>query len=247
MLCLGKKPAVKNSVSFRLRDYLSLTKLPSAPTIVDHEHLSIVWAMLGNDEYGDCVWAGAAHETMAWNKTAKKDVGFSAISVLSDYSKVTGFKPSDPNTDQGTDMSVAAKYRQKTGVLDAVGKRHKVAAYLAITPGNRLELKQAVYLMEGVGIGIQFPSSAMDQFNAGKPWTVVASSSIEGGHYVPALGYDKDYVYVVTWGKVQKMSWAFFDRYCDEGIVYLSEEMLTNGKSVEGFNVVQLQADLKAL
>lgn len=247
MLQLGKKPAVKNSVSFRLRDYLSLSALPSAPVSVDHEHLSVVWAMLGNDQYGDCVWAGAAHETMVWNKTARKDVKFVDNSVLGDYSKVTGFKPNDPNTDQGTDMSVAAKYRQKIGVVDAAGKRHKVAAYLSVTPGNRLELKQAVYLMEATGIGIQFPSSAMDQFNAGKPWSVVAGSSIEGGHYVPALGYDKNYVYVVTWGKVQKMSWAFFDCYCDEAIVYLSEEMLTGGKSVEGFNVAQLQTDLKAL
>jgi hypothetical protein len=245
-LKLGKKPAIKNSVSFRFRDYLSLSTAPKPPKTVNHEKGVTDWGMLGNDQYGDCVWAGAAHETMAWNKTAGKVVRFTPTDVLNDYSRVTGFNPNDPNSDQGTDMRTAASYRRKTGVTDGI-KRHKVAAYLAITPGNRAELRLACYLFEAVGIGIEFPSSAMDQFNEGKPWTVVSGSQIEGGHYVPMLGYDSKYIYIVTWGKVQKMSWAFFDKYCDEAIVYLSEEMLTGGKSFEGFNENQLKTDLKAL
>lgn len=245
---LGKLPAVKNSVSFRLRDYLALTKIPTPPNIVNHEKGITTWGMLGNDQYGDCVWAGAGHETMAWAASAKHKVGVTEKDVLAAYTAVTGFNPNDPNTDQGTDMSKAAAYRKKTGISDASGlPRHKVAAYLAITPGNREELRQANYLFESVGIGIEFPGSAMDQFNAGEPWTVVKGATIEGGHYIPMLGYDAQYIYVVTWGKVQKMAWAFFDKYCDEAIVYLSEEMLTGGKSIEGFNEASLQADLKAL
>lgn len=247
MLKLGKKPAVKNSVSFRLRDYLSIATIPTPPTKIDHEHAVINWQMLGNDQYGDCVWAGAGHETMMWSKDGGKPVNVTATDALADYSAVTGFNPNDPNTDQGTDMSVAASYRRKTGVVDASNQRHKVAAYLSITPGNREELKQAVYLFENVGIGIQFPASAMDQFNKHEAWTVVKGSSIEGGHYIPALGYDSKYVYVITWGAVQKMSWAFFSKYCDEAITYLSPDMLANGKSVEGFNSAQLTTDLAAL
>lgn len=246
MFKLGKKPAVKNSVSFRFRDYLSLAQAPVPPKVVHHDKGITNWGMLGNDQYGDCVWAGAAHETMAWNKTAGKDIVISEANALSDYSAVTGFKPNDPNSDQGTDMKAAASYRRKTGISSASG-RHKVAAYLAITPGNRTELKLACYLFEAVGIGIQFPASAMDQFNAGKPWTVVKGSQIDGGHYVPMLGYDSKYIYIITWGKVQKMSWAFFDKYCDEAIVYLSEEMLVAGKSVEGFDEASLKTDLTSL
>jgi hypothetical protein len=203
--------------------------------------------MLGNDQYGDCVWAGAAHETMLWNEEASHLVTFTEASVLSDYSAVTGFKPSDPNTDKGTDMQVAASYRRKTGVLDGSNNRHAVAAYLAITPGNHEELQQAVYLFSAVGIGIEFPASAMAQFNAGKAWTVVSGAKIEGGHYIPALGYDSHYVYVVTWGKLIQMSWGFFTKYCDEAIAYVSTEMLTGGKSIEGFNAAQLEADLAQL
>lgn len=247
-LKLGKLPARKDSIQFKLAKYLNLAALPTPPSKYGHQALVIDWeGMLGNDQYGDCVFAGAAHETILWGKEGGKNVTFSTQSVLSDYSAVTGFNPNDPNSDQGTDMQVAASYRRKTGVKDQNGTRHKVDAYLAIAAGNVAEVKQAVYLFSNVGIGFQFPASAMTQFNAGKNWTVVSGSKIEGGHYVPVVGYDSRYLYVVTWGKLQKMSWGFFKKYCDEAVVYLSSEMLVNGKSLEGFDAAQLQADLGQL
>lgn len=243
MYKLGKTAARKDSVKLKLSDYLAPIK---TPTKFGHYGLEPVdWMMLGNANYGCCVWSGAAHETMLWNKEANKDVAFTDTAVLSDYSKVTGFNLKDPNTDQGTDVQVAASYRLKTGITD--GKtRHKIGAYVALDR-TKAQLKQAIYLFSAVGIGIQFPASAMTQFNNGKPWTVVSGSSIEGGHYIPAVGYDSKYVYIVTWGRVQKMSWGFFTKYSDEGIIYLSQEFLTGGKSLEGFNLTQLQADLKTV
>ena len=53
--------------------------------------------------------------------------------------------------------------------------------------------------------------------------------------------------HVVTWGALQGMTTGFFSKYCDEAIVYLSEESLTNGKSPEAFDYASLQADLAAL
>jgi len=243
-LKLGKTPARKDAITFKLRDYLPLVAPPAS---AGHYTLQHVWGMLGNNLWGDCVLAGAGHETMLLNTEAGKIVAITEHNALSDYSAITGFNPDDPNTDQGTDMQVAASYRRKTGVIDSKQHRHKVLAYLAITAGKKTQLKQAVYRFGVAGIGIQFPSSAMDQFNAGKPWTVVAGSPIEGGHYVPAVGYDASYIYVITWGRVQKMSWAFYTKYCDEAIAYLSSEFLKDGKSLEGFNLTQLQADLKNL
>lgn len=245
---LGKTPARENSVTFKLAQYMPKAVMPAAPSSVSaSKYYPKSWGMLGNDNFGDCVWAGAAHETMVWNNEAKKSVLFNDDVVLSDYATVTGFNRNDPNTDQGTDMQVAASFRRKTGVLASDNTRHKVAAYLALNKGDVEQLKKAVYLFGAVGIGIEFPASAMDQFNAGKPWSVVSGSQIEGGHYVPVVGYNKTYLYVVTWGKVQRMTWAFFKKYNDESVVYLSQEMLTNGKTPSGFDLAQLQADLQTL
>lgn len=242
---LGKKPARPGAVKFTLADYGAA--LPAAPAKAGHYAAVIDWqGMLGNDNYGDCVWAGGDHEHIDWNAEANTKVSFTPETALADYSAVTGFNPNDPNTDEGTDVQVAASYRLKTGLIDANGKRHKIGAYVAGKVGDKLQLRQGVFYFGAVGIGINFPNSAMDQFNEGKPWSVV-KSTVEGGHYVPVVGYDAKYLYVVTWGKIQKMTWGFFAKYCDEVFVYLSSEMLKNNESPEGFNLKQLQADLKAL
>jgi hypothetical protein len=248
---LGKKPARRGAVKFKLMTYLVKPQLPKPPKVFGHQGLiGANWSMLGNDQYGDCVWAGAAHETMLWNKEAQRTVIFDDKNVLKDYSTVTGFNANDPNSDQGTDMQVAASYRRKTGVLDADGKRHKLRAYLALKPGDVDQLAIAMYLFSAVGIGIKFPDSAMAQFNAGKPWDVVAGPAPTEGHYIPGVGRDgKGNIVVVTWGKVQLMTPRFYKKYCDEAVVYISEEMLVPpwNTTLEGLNLSQLDADLKAL
>lgn len=246
-LRLGKTPARPGAVKFRLSKYLDKTVLPKPPKEFGHETLVSNYGTLGNDQWGDCVLAGGDHETMLWNAVAKHPVKFTDKNALADYSAITGFNPNDPNSDQGTDMQVAASYRRKTGLIDASGKRHKVAAYLAITAGDVTELKTAMYLFGAVGVGIEFPASAMDQFNAGKPWSVVSRSPIEGGHYIPGCAYRGGQIVVVTWGKLQRMTEGFYKKYCDESVAYVSEEMLTSGKSPEGFDLAALLADLKAL
>ena len=201
---LGKKPARRGAFKFKLAKYLVKPELPTPPKVFGHQDLiGANWEMFGNDNYSDCVWAGAAHETMLWNKEANQTATFNDAGVLGDYSAVTGFKKDDPNTDQGTDMQVAASYRRKTGVLDANGNRHKVKAYLALSPGNVDQLMLAMYLFGAVGIGFKFPKSAMAQFDAGKPWDVTSGPAPKDGHYVPGVGRDaKGNIIVVTWGKI---------------------------------------------
>ena len=51
----------------------------------------------------------------------------------------------------------------------------------------------------------------------------------------------------MTWVRAQRMASAFLAACCDEAIAYVADEVLTGGKSPEGFNAAQLLADLKAL
>lgn len=244
---LGKLPARPDAVKLKMASYIDFSKFPPPPPSFGHDAGITGWGMLGNDNYGDCVWAGAAHETILWDREAAHKAKFTEANVLSDYTAVTGFKPNDPNTDQGTDMSLAAKYRQKTGVIDKYGKRHTVAAYLALRKGNLEEHILACYLFGAVGLGIEVPSSADQQFSDGRPWDVVPGDTIEGGHYVPLVGRGDGFLRVVTWGKVQKMTTKFFETYNDESIAYVSLEALTNNKSPEGFDAQTLLADLGKL
>ncbi len=246
-LKLGKTPARSGAVELRLDTYLT-DQVPQAPAAFGHADLVRAWGMLGNDRVGDCVFAGAGHETMLWNEEGGHPVRFTVESVLADYSAVTGYDPADPSTDQGTDMQVAASYRRKTGVVDAAGTRHTIDAYVSVAVGSAEEHATAAYLFGAVGVGIRFPSSAMDQFDAGRPWDVVPHSPIEGGHYVPIIGREAsgDFL-VVTWGKVQRMTPAFLAEYNDESIAMISFEPLKNGVSPEGLDLAQLRTDLAAI
>lgn len=245
---LGKKAARPGAVKFKLVDFINKADFPTLPKIFGHENLlpQKAWGMLGNDSYGDCVWAGAAHEHRMWNLECGKDVLFTDKSVLSDYSAVTGFDPKKPNTDQGTDMKEAAAYRLKTGIVDAKGIRHKVGAYISITPGDLHEHYIAMYLFGAVGIGIKFPGSAMRQFNQNKTWSVVRGAHIDGGHYVPLVA-KRSYMSCVTWGQTQSMTVGFFEKYNDESLVYLTQESLLDGKSPEKFDYAKLNEYLSKL
>lgn len=253
-LMLGKLPAAPDSRDLLLGKYLRPESLPSIPSTFGHQTTfpKVGWGMLGNDEYGDCAIAGPAHETMLLTKLGGYPASFSTQSVLSDYSRITGFDPnagvpgSNP-TDQGSNVRDVARFRRSTGMIDALGHRHKIAAFVAVNPGVSAHVRAATYLFETLGIGFQVPSSAMDQFQAGQPWTVVHGSPIEGGHYVCGVGCSPKGIYVITWGTLQLMSWAFFAKYCDESYAYLSTEDLKGGKSPEGFNLAALQKDLAAL
>lgn len=244
---LGKLPFIPKEKDFKYNNYRGTT-LPPIPATFGHQSLVTDWGMLGNDTLGDCVIAGACHAAMLWTAEDSKEASFTESNAISDYSGACGYNPNDPNSDNGCYIRSVLDYQRLTGMIDANGKRHKIGAFLALDITNLLEVLEAIYLFSVVKIGIQFPASAMDQFNNGQPWTVVPGSPIEGGHDVEIVGVDPDWLYVITWGKVQQMSVEFFKTYCDEAWCPLSTEMLNgNGLSPEGFNLAQLQADLAAL
>lgn len=246
---LGKMPARPHAVTFKMADFIDKTMLPKPPKSFGHEDLiTEPWQMLGNDQFGDCVLAGAAHETMIWSRAGGRSIaGFTDDSVISDYSAVTGFNRNDPSTDNGTDMQQAASYRRTVGIMDSSGMRHRVAAYLAIKPRSITEHYQALYLFGAVGIGVRFPDSAHKQFHEGKPWSYVVGSRVVGGHYVPLVA-KRAHLECVTWGKIQPMTGYFLRRYNDESIAYVSLETLTDtGKTLEGFDAEGLQAALRKL
>ena len=250
-LKLGKLPARPGAVKFKFAQFFDLSRLPRPPAAFGHQALVEKWFGLGNDRYGCCVWAGAAHEHMMWSLMGGEPRSrFTIKDVLSDYSAVTGFDPERPETDQGTDMQVAAEYRRRTGVLDAAGNRHKIDAYVSIKTGDHVMLSIATYFTGACGIGIVFPDSAEDQFKSGQPWDVVPGARPLGGHYIPVVGRAPNGNFlVVTWGKIQEMTPAFYDKYCDEAVAYLCLEIVSakTCTSPEGFDAKLLRQYLGAL
>jgi hypothetical protein len=248
---LGKQEARPRKSDFKFSDFAASIRLPTAPSRFGHENAYRDWQMLGNDRYGDCVWAGAAHEHMLLNKVVHRlDVTFSDDAVLGDYAAATGFDRNDPSTDRGTNVHEALAYRRTQGIADAEGRRHRIGAYVALDPRNWEHLEQAAYIFGAVGIGFRFPDSAMRQFANGEPWSPVRGSTIEGGHYVPVVGslHSATEASAVTWGRPQAFTVAFYEQYNDEAWVYITkEELRGDGTGLHGFDVEKLNAYLAAL
>jgi hypothetical protein len=62
----------------------------------------------------------------------------------------------------------------------------------------------------------------------------------------PCVGYDPRGLTVVTWGALLRMTWQFWEAYTDESYAIISNDYLTNAKKTpSGFDMAQLQADLK--
>lgn len=255
MLRYGCHLPTPSSSDLQLADYLDMSRLPAAPA-QDIDALKVLpragWGMYGNDEVGDCVIAGAMHEHLFWGTTTGRPPTFTTQNALDAYSAITGFDPNagppgENPTDQGTDPRKAAEYRRTTGIVDAYGQTHKIAGWVAVNPANRAHMLAAIHLFGAVGLAIAVPDSAPAQFHDGKPWTPVAGAQIEGGHYICDVAYDTDWLYVVTWGRVQPMSWSFLGDYCQLALAYVSTDLLAHGKSPDGFNLKQLQQDLAAV
>jgi hypothetical protein len=65
------------------------------------------------------------------------------------------------------------------------------------------------------------------------PWVVPpggpvgnAAPNPNNGHCIPAVSYDADNLYVVTWGEIKPMSWAFYDAYADEAYAMISQDFI---------------------
>lgn len=218
------------------------------------------WLMLGNGPCddgsvnetwpafhgaGDCAWAGPAHETMEAHKNAGTPIPqFTCLNVLEQYSAYSGYNLQTGANDNGSQVRDVLKWRQTKGLVDATGTVHKIGTFVSVEAGSTTQLAEALWLFEAVGIGIHFPDSAMDQFQAGKMWSVVAGGQVEGGHYIPLVGHPIEDVWTcVTWGKAQTMTASFLKTYCDEAWAYVNPESYNQvtGEDLQNFTEADLE------
>jgi hypothetical protein len=241
---LGKNPPVHDSRTFSLGSYLTAA-LPAPDPTVDNYSAVSNWPMYDNDKWGDCTCAAAGHMVQAWTAAASAEVTLPDSAIDAMYEHFVGNPPPE---DAGCNMLSVLKYWRQTGL----GKTDKITAFAAVDLKNHDQLRTAVSLFGTAYIGVALPD---DVCIPGKmlttPWTVPASGAVgsaapnpNNGHCIPAVGYDLNNVYVVTWGEVKTMSWDFYDAYADEAFAVLSPDYLKDGESEAGFNLAQLKSDL---
>ena len=215
----------------------TVAPLPDPPPSVDWATNVSNWPMDGNNQYGDCTMAAAAHMIQSWNaQTGEKNSMPSEQQVVQEYLKLSGGK------DSGLVETNVLKAWHRAGLWG-----NHVVGYAPVNVHALTTIKQAIALFGGIYAGIQVPANAQQQFEGGKPWTLAPDwqqQPIVGGHAIPLLGYDADWLYAITWGAIQQVAWDWWSTYADEAWAVLSQEYKEAGE-INGVNVTSLQADLQ--
>lgn len=226
---LGRKPnSGKPRIRLTATELLGVAATPPASVDYYSKVDPASWGMDGNDTVGDCTCAEIDHAVKTMQvAAARPEVVSNAQEVLDAYSAITQYDPNDPSTDRGAEMQAVRNYWRSTG-FTLGGSVDKILLFAELDISSTALIEYALSRFGEVGLGIRFPASAMAQFHAGRPWDVRRHARIEGGHAIALVGYDADFYYVITWGRVQRMTPAFFHRYVEEAWVSLSEDFVNN-------------------
>ncbi len=248
---LGKRDAKFDPYAFKLKNYIASSYVP--PAYAENTYGITKWGMMINgpdpnepsipDGLGDCTIAACGHAVQVWSKGV---ITPPDSLILQKYEQWCGYVLGKPNTDNGgIEASVINNWHNQTF------GGHVLKAYVAPQPGNFGHIMHSIAEFGGVYIGLQLPNSAMTQNANGQIWDVVADDGgIAGGHavYCPAyhvkdtMAKGATTITAISWGGIQKMTVAFWDKYCDE-----SPTLLGAAWTPKGINMAQLQADLVAV
>ena len=237
---LGRKAIRTDTRTLRLAKYLTAS-LPPAPPAKDWTKGIASWGMMHNDTLGDCTIAAAAHAVQIWSANTASEVTVPDTQVLHYYEKWDGYKPGQPNTDQGgVELNVLTRW-QKEGFY-----KHQLLAFADPAHANLDQIRQAINLFGGVYIGMSLPITAQKQ----AVWDVVpnggdnAKPGSWGGHAVFVPKYDANGFTCITWGELKTMTSAFWSEYVDEAHALLSHDWLASKGAPSGFNLAELKTDL---
>ena len=225
-----------------LADYLTST-LPAPPPAVDWYSRVSGWPVYLNTDIGDCTEAMVAHLIEGASTYGQgATIAVTDQDVLAAYERVSGYNPADPSTDQGAVLQDVYADWRRNGMAG-----HKVLAFAQVAASSEVQVMQAINLFGAAGLGIVVTQDMEDDFNAGHPWTRAVGAQL-GGHAVPAVGYDSNFVYVVTWGTVQPMTWGCYKKVTEEAwAAILPEWMNSAGADPAGLDLHALGADLADL
>jgi hypothetical protein len=189
--------------------------------------------MLGNDTFGDCTLAAVVHQRMANAlEHDEPDTYPTSDQVVGQYLQMTG------GEDTGLVEADVLHTWHTGGLWD-----NRIAGYAPINHHDLTELRSVVALFGACYLGVAIPEPAQEQFAAHQAWDLTgtpADREIEGGHAVPMVGYNVRQAYVVTWGRLQTVSWRWLAMYLEEGWAVLTSEDAA-------VNMEMLQADLQKL
>lgn len=234
---LGRLPSQFPGTLYDLTHYVAGT-LPKPPPSVAVPTVSD-WGMLSNDVVGDCGVASWEHCLMADAAiTHATETQATAAQAKDYYFTYTG------GQDSGVVLSRFLSYVRQHGYF---GKT--LSAYAPVAVHDVPTLQTCVNLYGTAYTGITVTAAMQQAFSTHQPWTaaVVNDGPIIGGHAVPIVGYDDSFLYLITWGGVQSITYSAWHSISSEAWALLTGEFVSANGDGRGVNLSALNADLDKL
>lgn len=235
----GKLGCLPGKIPVGLRDltYYVAGDLPKAPPSVAVPHVAH-WQMLGNDQYGDCGVAGLEHGFMTDAAiTLEKENFADAKRTIAYYLHYTN------GQDAGVVLADYLNYVRGHGFYD-----QRVSAYAPVAVHDIPTLQTSIYMYGFAYTGIVVTREMQMAFQAHEPWTAeTCAGQVIGGHCVPLVGYDDQFLYLVTWGGVQKITYPAWHAISTEAWAIVTSEFEKAHGDGRGLSITALRHDLDKL
>ena len=254
----GNDPRIPHWSALRLTPGIVL---PAAPPAISYVRGIPGIGMFGNQDWGCCAFAAAAHyiQVWVWNATGKMPA-ITTDQVLQGYAEVTGFNinagpPGQNPTDRGTVLQDMLAWWLRTGFPLANGTRHKILAFFELDPRNAADLNLATAESGAILFGIRFPAYLQGLESPGSLWNLrTANANIVGGHAITSAGYTPTILHgvvreVETWGSTDyRMTTKFVGAEADEVYAVISPEFVErNGDTPFGIPLATWEQQMAAL
>lgn len=240
--------APKNSPALKLGPLLT-GFIPPHPAQQDNLSKFADWAMLGNDQFGDCVAVTWANFKRLVSKTlGGKEVYPTFDEVVAMYrTQNPNFDPNSvdhgggSNDDNGMDIQTFLEYLVKRG---------DIVAFAKVDHTKIDEVLAAIALFGGLWTGVNVAQNNEDEFSNDEPWDYDPSSQPLGGHSVLTGGYSSDVadeVKFITWAKETGFSDRFWVNGVEEAWVVIWPEHLNDTYFMAGVDIDALAEAYKGL
>jgi hypothetical protein len=239
MRTAGKFGLLPGKIPVGLKDltFYVAGSLPAPPPKVDVPAVPS-WGMCANDTYGCCGVAGVHHGFMTDAAITSESEPFPTDDQLVSY-----YLTYTNGQDSGVVLSDFLTHVRSNPYFG-----HSVDSFAPIAVQDVPTLQTAIDLFGFAYTGIKVTAPMQQAFANHQPWTTdLLNAPVEGGHCIPIVGYDDQFLYAITWGGVQAITYSCWHQIATEAWALISGEFVTANGDGRGIALDALRTDLNRL
>jgi hypothetical protein len=218
---LGKLPPKFNGKSFLIVEFLNPDIPIPGSYDFDARRAEFSRDSYGNAKWNNCVIAARAHQLLRLERIEQfRTLPLTEHNVIEEYKRETELQHGKKG-DQGLVVLDALEHWRDPGwqihfTARSIRTNFRISAYGRIDPSDKATMRRAMYLCTGAQIGFQLPKAVKGKTT----WDVGEGKGYErgswGGQLVFAKRFDRESVYVISWGNEIRVTNEFIDTYADE-------------------------------